>query len=192
MKRNPSSQEGPLERQPSDERDGKARNRYGPPHGGGLVAAIFFLVAAALALLRDLGDLAVAGNRVLGLADNIVLDPLRLALLPAKLLHLLNEPHVRAVVERRAAVADRHDLQRGVGALLDVGEVDGELGDAEGAAAGGVPEVGGEGNVEVCDVLAEAEVDEHIGPVVVEVEGEGAAGDGPVGAVSGAVGDVGA
>ena len=89
MKRNPSSQEGALERQPSDERDGKARNRDGPPHGGGLVAAIFFLVAAALALLRDLGDLAVAGNRVLSLADNIALDPLRLTLLSAKLLRSL-------------------------------------------------------------------------------------------------------
>ena len=70
--------------------------------------------------------------------------------------------------------------------------MDGQRGDAEGAVAGGVPELGGQGDVEVGGVLAEAEVDEDVAPGVVEVELEAAAGEGPVGDVACVAGDVGA
>ena len=43
--------------------------------------------------------------------------------------------------------------------------------DAEGAAAGGVPKGRGESDVEVGGVGAQTEVEEEVGPVVVEVEG---------------------
>lgn len=102
---------------------------------------------------------------------------------------ILCEPNVGTVVERVARLAAGDDLQRRKRAVLDVVQRHGELLDAKGAAAGDVEELWREGDVEVCGVCAEAEVDIDVGPGVMELEGEGAAADGPVGDVACFVGD---
>lgn len=76
--------------------------------------------------------------------------------------------------------------------LVPVGhlQIDGkrQLGNAKCAVSGRVDQRWGEGIVEDCDVLAEAEVDEDVGPRVVQLQFETAAIQGPFGSV--AVGEV--
>jgi len=82
-------------------------------------------------------------------------------------------------------VACGNDLDASLGAVT-YGQTgrEGQPRDAEGAIAGRVEEGLGEGVVEVADIRADAEADEDVRPVVVEVELDGAAGQGPVGAVT--------
>lgn len=142
----------------------------------------------ALVLARGLRNLARAGNGVLDLADSIVLDAVSLALGAAERLGVFGEADIGTVVKSVALLTAGDDLDGGLLAFLDV-EVDGEGGDAERAVTGGVPELRGEGDVEVGLVEAEAEVDEDVSPRVVELELDAAAGEGPVGYVANVTGN---
>jgi hypothetical protein len=62
---------------------------------------------------------------------------------------------------------------------------------AECALAGCVPEARGESDVEVAGVVAQTSVDEDVGPVVVKLELESTAVDGPLGDVTRAKLDIG-
>lgn len=82
-------------------------------------------------------------------------------------------------------------MDTGEGAVLDA-RGDGQLGEAKGALAGDVEELGGQGDVEVCGVFAKAQVDVDVGPLVVQVKLEGATIERPVSDVAGLVLDSGA
>jgi hypothetical protein len=182
----------PSQRQPSRKRKRQTnhrtqhRNRHARHDAG--AAATASAAAAAIRAARSRHG-AVAGLLVRDLADDEVGDVAGRARVGA--LGVLGEADVGAVVEGGAVVADGDDLDGGEVAVggPEVGG-QGQLGDAEGAVAGGVPEGRGEGVVEGGDVGAEAEVDEDVGPGVVELEGEGAAVEGPVGGVAGVGGCV--
>ena len=89
------------------------------------------------------------------------------------------------VVQGTSRLAKRDDLD---GAVRSVGRAEAsgqrQVWDAEGALARLVPEGRRQSIVEVCDVVAESQVDEDVGPRVVQVQDEAAAGGGPVGAVT--------
>lgn len=80
-------------------------------------------------------------------------------------------------------------MNRRQSSVGDIVKSHGELVDAESALAGDVEEVRGEGDVEVCGVCSQAEVDEEVGPGVVKFELDGASFEGPVGDVAGFVGN---
>ena len=85
------------------------------------------------------------------------------------------------IVQTRAGIPHGDYLDARLGSVRDV-QVGRQLqlGDAECPVPCGIPELGGEGVVEVGDVGAEAEVDEDVGPSVMQVEDDAAAGEGPV------------
>lgn len=98
------------------------------------------------------------------------------------------QPGVKAthVIQGSTARAGRDDLQRGASAVGEVGAGgDVQLGDAERAVARLVPEVRREGDVEICHVRPEPEVDKDVGPRVVQVQLERAARQRPLGHITG-------
>ena len=76
------------------------------------------------------------------------------------------------VIKSRAACARSDDLDAGQRSLGKIDGRQGDLLDAQGAVSGGVQELRRQGVVEVGRVGAEAEIDEDIGPRVVQVKGE--------------------
>lgn len=144
-------------------------------------------VAAAVAVVAVAAGALVLGGRV---PDDVVHAHGPVAAGRGGVLH---EAHVGAVVERAAGAVDGDDLQGAEGAVGDAAALgDGQLVDAERAGVGRVPEVRGQGDVEVGRAVAQAGVDEDVGPVVVQLQLEGAAVEGPLGDVTLAEGDAGA
>lgn len=98
------------------------------------------------------------------------------------------------VVHVLAVLPVGDDLNGGMGSFGDIhGDV--QMGEAEVALAGDVGQVRGEGHVEVGDVGAldaKTQVDVDVGPGVAELEGDGAAGEGPVSTVASVVANTGA
>jgi hypothetical protein len=147
------------------------------------VAALAAVVAAA-AVVAVAAAALVLGGRV---PDDVVDAHGPVAAGRGGVLH---EAHVGAVVERAAGAVDGDDLQGAEGAVGDAAALgDGQLVDAERAGVGRVPEVRRQGDVEVGRAVAQAGVDEDVGPVVVQLELERAAVEGPLGDVTLAVGD---
>ncbi len=89
------------------------------------------------------------------------------------------------IVQCRTTLTESDDLDR-TSSAVGRGQPRGKrnAGHAEGAVARLVPERWCEGVVEVGRVIAQAYVDEDIGPRVVQVQDQAAALDGPVGAVA--------
>lgn len=105
----------------------------------------------------------------------------------------VNEDDVSTVVQGGAGLAHGNDLDAGIGAIVgDETLRKLEQRETKGAVAGHVEKLGRERNVEVGHIVAEAEVDKDVGPGVVQLEGHGAADEGPLGAVPGSIGDIGA
>ena len=107
-----------------------------------------------------------------------------------------NENNIGAVVQGTAGTARGHDLDTGIGAIGDaaaaaaLGKL--EPRQAKGAVARHVEKLGRQRNVEIGHIVAQSEIDKDVGPGVVQLEGHGAAGEGPLRAISCSVGNVGA
>lgn len=123
-----------------------------------------------------------------GIVDRLVLDAnvFHLGGAVGRSLRILLEADVGAVIQGASTGTTGHNLDGSHGAIRNLGG-ECQLLNAELALAGGVEELGSQGDVEVGRVLADAEVDVDVGPGVVEGELDGAAIEGPVGHVAGTV-----
>lgn len=137
---------------------------------------------------RGPGSIFVASSRVIPIIVRrhrywCVRDALAcLALVLTQDLRILAEHDIRAVVERVSVLAERHDLQSGrrpVAHRQVVRQL--EPGHAQRAVACRVPEGLSQGVVEVGRVRTQTEVDENVGPGVVQVQLERAPVQGPRG-----------
>lgn len=121
---------------------------------------------------------AVAGAVSILLPDSDILDAI-VGSAVSQSLCVLGEADISAVVQGTATLASRHDLETGQLALCDLlGQR--ELVDTQRAGAGGVPELRGQGDIEVGRIVAKTEIDEDVAPFMMQVQLDGTAVKGPI------------
>lgn len=92
------------------------------------------------------------------------------------------------VIQSRTRITTGNNLNGGISAVANL-HGDGERRKTESALASDVHQVRREGHVEVGDRGAKANVDEEIGPWMMEGELDSTIGDGPLGSVADAIGN---
>lgn len=109
------------------------------------------------------------------------LDVVHITSFVAGTLGILLEANIGTVVQGIASVTNGNNLNASDVSVLGL-DVRGKLKlvNEESAWVCGIEELWGKGDVEVGGVLAEAEVDEDVGPFVVKIKGESATVEGPV------------